>query len=529
MYVREDMRRIALIIIIILCLFGCSDTVLTRIPDTPIPEITVSPLEYDFGNLSVGENLIGTFSISNVGTATLSIFDISFSNNNGIFLLDADIVSLEPNENADFYVVYNPITYEENSNIINIRSNDEDEALVQILLSGQGSAPVIDISPWNYNFGTVNVGCEDEEILAISNVGNLDLIISNIIYTSNVPYDFYPESFYNINGDFPWIIAPGDNIAIPISYIPEDIQVDNGIMTVYSNDLIRPEATAEQVGYGSYGDFMTDTFEQEAPLDVDILFVIDNSGSMNPNQTNFKNNFDSFINAFYAAGVSYNIGFITTDNKNLVSNSIVSNSSPDPVQEVNNIIDLISTNGMGRERGLLFSYLATQPGQWAGIGSAFLRPSARLVVIYLSDEPDQSSPDVSPIQVSNHLISLKGSLALIVAHAVAGDFPSGCSSNGSAQFGDGYYDVVNNLGGTFLSICSNNWGTQMDALARNSILNTSFQLSEVPVVASIEATIDGIEDFNWMFDESTNSIIFITAPATGSNIEISYSVYADCH
>ena len=69
----------------------------------------------------------------------------------------------------------------------------------------------------------------------------------------------------------------------------------------------------------------------------------------------------------------------------------------------------------------------------------------------------------------------------------------------------------------------------MDALARNSILNTSFQLSEVPVVASIEATIDGIEDFNWMFDESTNSIIFITAPTTGSNIEISYSVYADCH
>ncbi len=47
LYVREDMRRIALIIIIILCLFGCSDTVLTRIPDTPIPEITVVMATHD--------------------------------------------------------------------------------------------------------------------------------------------------------------------------------------------------------------------------------------------------------------------------------------------------------------------------------------------------------------------------------------------------------------------------------------------------------------------------------------------------
>ena len=528
LYVRGDMRRIAFIMIIMLCLFGCSDTALSLIPDPPTPEITVSPLEYDFGNLAAGENFIKEFSISNIGTAKLSISDISLSNNNGIFLLDADVVFLEPNESADIYVVYNPTTYEENSNIVNIRSNDADESLVQILLSGRGSAPIIDISPWNYNFGTVNVGCEEEEILAISNVGNLDLIISNIIYTSNVPYDFYPESFYNINGDFPWTIAPGNNIAIPISYMPEDIQIDNGVMTVYSNDLIQPEATAEQMGYGSYGDFVTDTFEQEGASDVDILFVIDNSGSMLQNQTNFKDNFDSFINAFYNAGIGYQIGFITTDNKNLVSNSIITNLSPDPVTEVNDIIDLISTHGMGHEKGLLYSYLATQLGEWAGLGSSFLRPSARLVVIYLSDEPDQSSPTVSPIQVSNHLLALKGSLAMVTAHAVAGDFPSGCTGNGSAQFGDGYYDVVSDLNGTFLSICSSSWGLQMDSLARNSMLPNSFPLSNTPVVSSIEAYVDGAIDFSWTFEESTNSVVFSTPPAEGGQVDISYAIYYDC-
>jgi len=522
------MRRIAFIMMIILCLFGCSDTALTIVPDDPVPEIIVSHLEYNFGNLAAGENSIKEFSISNIGTAMLSISDISLSNNDGVFLLDADVAFLEPNESANIYVVYNPTTYEENINIVNIRSNDADESLVQILLSGAGNAPVINISPWNYNFGTVNVGCEDEKILAISNVGNLDLVINNIVYTSNVPYDFYPESFYNINGDFPWTIAPGDNIAIPISYIPDDVQVDNGVMTVYSNDLLQPEATAEQMGYGSYGDFTTDAFEQEGASDVDILFVIDNSGSMSQNQTNFKDNFDSFINAFYNAGISYQIGFITTDNKNLVSNSIITNLSADPVTEVNDIIDLISIHGMGHEKGLLQSYLATQIGEWAGPGSSFLRPSARLVVIYLSDEPDQSSPAIDPAQVSSHLLMLKGSMAMVTAHAVAGDFPSGCSGNGSAQFGDGYYDVVNDLNGTFLSICSISWGLQMDALARNSMLPNSFPLSNAPVVSSIEAYIDGVIDFSWTFEESTNSVVFSTPPAEGSQVSIGYAIYYDC-
>lgn len=522
------MRRIASIIIITLCLFGCSDISLLRVPDIPAPEITVSPLEYDFGNLAVGENSAGTFSISNTGTATLIISDISLSDDNGIFLLDADVSSLEPDESADIYVVYNPNTYEENNNIINILSNDEDESLVQILLTGLGSAPIIEITPWDYSFGTINVGCEDDKVLAISNVGNLDLIIDNIIYTSNIPSDFYPESFYNINGDFPWTIAPGDNIAISISYMPEDVQADNGSLTVYSNDLIRPEAVAEQIGQGSYGDFVTDSFEQDEASDVDILFVIDNSGSMLQNQTNFRNNFDSFINAFYNAGISYQIGFITTDDKALVLNSIITNLSSDPIFEVNNIIDQISNSGSAYEKGILYSYLATQPGEWAGPGSIFLRPDARLVVIYLSDEPDQSDSDATPTQVANYLLALKGSLSKITAHAVTGDFPSGCSGNGSAEFGDGYYDLVSNLSGTFLSICSSDWGVQMDSLARNSILSNSFQLSEIPVVASIEAYVDGVLNFDWTFEESTNSVVFNTPPAEGSQIDISYAVYYDC-
>jgi len=513
----------------ILGLLGCSETFIYQITEVPKPEIEVTPLEYFFDEISVGENSIETFTISNIGDAPLSVFDIRLSNSNGTFLLDSEIDIIYPDESADFYVIYNPITYEENNNVINILSNDFDEALIQILISGRGNSPVIDISPWEYQFPETSVGCESEKVIMISNVGSLDLIIDNILYTSNVPSDFYPESFYNIGGNFPWTIAPGDHIAVPISYIPEDTLSDNGFLKVYSNDLARPEAIAGQTGSGVYEEFVTETFSQDGTSDVDIMFVIDNSCSMQSNQINFKDNFNSFINAFYGAGIDYQIGFITTDSSTLSLNSIVSNLSADPIAEVNDIIDIISISGSSHEQGILQTYLATQPGEWAGVGGSFLRVDARLVVIYLSDEPDHSGSIVTTSQAANHLLSLKGSLSMVTAHAVAGDFPNGCTANGGAEFGDGYYDLVNNLSGTFLSICTSDWGIQMDALARSSILSNSFPLSNTPVEASIEAYIDGVLDYNWTFEESTNSVIFSTPPSEGSQIEISYSRYNECN
>lgn len=52
--------------------------------------------------------------------------------------------------------------------------------------------------------------------------------------------------------------------------------------------------------------------------DVDVLFVIDNSGSMGEEQANLAQNFDAFIDTLEAEGVeaNYRIGVTTTDNGN---------------------------------------------------------------------------------------------------------------------------------------------------------------------------------------------------------------------
>ena len=525
-------------IIAILCLFfsiGCSDYKLSVIPEEtepPVlaPEIEVTPTEYDFGALDAnGYGSQVVINISNIGNDTLTLDDISLINGDSTFMLNPlSVSSLESGEDVDLFVTYMPDTYETNSDIVSILSNDEDEPDTRVNLGGSGDAPVIRVTPENYDFGDIYLGCDDALGVLIENVGSTNLEISDVEFFVSVPVDFSIEDYETNEGPLPWTLTPGDYVSLEVEYMPLDILDDSAYVEITSNDPATPVAYSYHDGIGNYESYVTDNFEQDGMAITDILFVIDNSGSMYSNQTNFKNNFDSFIAVFSAAGVDYQIAFITTDDENFVNGTVVTSASADPVGEVNDIVDSIGTTGSAMEKGLYYSYLATQPGADAGIGSTFLRSDAKLAVIYVSDEPDGSSAYVTTSEVSSHLASLKSSSSLVTAHAVTGDYPSGCSTNGGAQFGDGYYDVVNDLGGAFMSICASDFGAQMDTLARESLALMQFSLSENPIEDTIEVFVDGAYNTDWEYDASLNSVGFSVAPADGSLIDISYAVWADC-
>jgi hypothetical protein len=204
-----------------------------------------------------------------------------------------------------------------------------------------------------------------------------------------------------------------------------------------------------------------------------------------------------------------------------------------PITEFNNQIDSIGTRGSAHEKGLWYAYESTTTGDASpGSSTGFQRSSARLVVVYVSDEPDFSdhaysgggSTTMTPSDYSASLLSLKTSSSLVIAHAIAGDYPSGCTTNGGAQFGEGYYDVVNDLGGTFMSICASDWSGTMDTLARDSLAQVAFALSDTPIEDTIEVTVDGIISSDWSYEASSNTVIFTVSPPDGSAIDISYGI-----
>tara|TARA_R110002110_G_scaffold414647_1_gene645422 strand:- start:1029 stop:2636 length:1608 start_codon:yes stop_codon:yes gene_type:complete len=519
-------------------LLSCSDYELNPKVDPPIvveePNITVYPAVLSFGHLDagMGETRTELITITNIGNKPLNLSHIGMDTGDTTFSVTSPTSNLlQPNAQARVTVTYNPTTYETNFNQVVINSNDPDSSTVKVPLHGQASAPVIEIDPAFHDFGTTYIGCEAETTVGITNVGDSSLVINDIQYFVSYPPELSIEIDITHYGPFPWTMLPNERRLVTIYHEPWDLQEDSGFVEVHSSDPATPVAISNQEAFGDYYAWTSDFYEQEEIANADILFVIDNSCSMYSHQTNLKNNFASFIGVFAGSGVDYQIAFITTDNENFVDNKIVHSTDADPIGDVTAIIDGIGISGHGLERGLWESYEATQSGGNAGPNSAFLRNDSRLVIVYLSDERDGSTSYSSMTHgdYASHLLTLKPSADQLSVNAVAGDHPTGCSPPW-AQHGAGYYEVVQQLGGTFMSICATDYGLQLDTLARDSILLSAFELSDVPIEDSIIVTVDGRVSTDWTYNATENAVYFDTTaiPGTEAEIIIDYAVLAEC-
>ena len=500
----------------------------------PIPEeatdITVSPGTVDFGALNAdSESAEQSIIVGNRGSETLYIDEIQLNIASNVFTVSPLDGSdeLEPGETAQFTVTYDPVTYEFNHNEIVILSNDPNERESYVYLDGSGDAPVIFIDPIEFDFGNTLVGCEDSIHITVSNVGNVNLIIDQIDYFITYPADLGIYDFETTYGPLPWILGPGESIELEVFYNPTDVDVDYGRVEVHSNDPQTPLAEAEQSAEGIYAAVFEETFKQDEIDSVDILFVVDNSCSMGGQQTQLSNNFDTFMSVFQSSGIDYNIGFITTDSEEMVGN-LITTTTTDPVTEVVQIIDSMGTGGSATEKGMDNAYDALQTGGDFGPGSAFWRNDAKLIIIFVSDEDDSSS--TTPTTFKTYVVAVKGTADYASAHAVAGDYPGGCTANGGAAEGYEYYTVVSYLNGTFLSICADDWGTPLETLANDSILKNTFTLTELAIEDTLYVEVNGVQSANWTYDSTTNSISFNEGytPAAGSTIYISYNPVSEC-
>jgi len=113
---------------------GAPESVVTLRGDGIAPEISVSPAELDFGVLSEGETRELPVTITNVGSADLTITDTWID---GLYYTDfAEVFVLAPNESREVSVLFNPDRLGEFGGAFNISSDDVDEDYIQLPLRG---------------------------------------------------------------------------------------------------------------------------------------------------------------------------------------------------------------------------------------------------------------------------------------------------------------------------------------------------------------------------------------------------------
>jgi hypothetical protein len=306
-----------------------------------------------------------------------------------------------------------------------------------------------------------------------------------------------------------------------------------------------------------------DIFDQTADP-VDILFVVDNSASMQEEQTALMSNFWTFIQHLVSSGIDYHIGVTVLDDwegqpaigELYGTTPFIDADVEDPVGAFTGNMTM-GDDGVGQcELGLEASYRALSEPLLSGTNAGFYRDEARLTLVIISDEADGSATGQCPDGLAwtdfvPWLTSLKGAGSLDRIHfaAIAGEVPDGCWSEwGTADPGHGYWDVYQALGedhATFFSICEHDWSPVMSELGQMaSSMQTEFPLGQLPVPDTLEVYLDPdgpdgpdeeiriYEDpsytqqwaFTWY--EGTNSLVFVTEtrPAAGSRLRAIYEI-----
>ena len=516
-------------------LFSCNDYSVNKVVETD-PELVVFPSEINFGHLISGlESGQSSFGVINAGDEELIIGRPELIAGNGKFVLDEDLqdsYTIGAGEFLEFNVYYVPTTYENNNAIVRFVTNDEDESEFELLVTGFGDAPVMTVFPEEFDYGQISIGCDNEERITVRNDGNLPLTIENITQMVTQPQDIIME-FGSLSA-LPWILQPSQEIDFLVSYIPTDINYDESIIRVDGNDPVLPTTEVIQFGLGDVEHWFTQTHIQEEIAILDVIFVIDNSGSMNVFQQELANQMTNFMNVFISSGSDYHLAFITTDSGRFRGTGTVfwiDSSFPTPVDWAQGVINSIGTGGSGIEKGIENAKYALE--NEAAPGSDFWRDEATMVIIYVSDEPDFSVGSWSAY--TSFFDTIKPTIDLMRHFAVIGDYPTGCQWQSphsthwrSVNFGAGYWEMTQRYNGTWYSICATDWGTQMQNLANTVTTRRYFELEEAdPIEDTILVTVNGQVVTGWTYDTNLNTVIFDESeiPSPNQTIIIEYAVW----
>jgi hypothetical protein len=247
---------------------GSSNAQLIITTDIPtIPELRVdlngygmgsiikySPTQIDFGTVLTSKEMERELTINNTGNDTLIIDQLKFAGQPPDSLvfdtLSADLpISILPDSTAALSLVFRPKREGSISSALEIFSNDPDSIVVRVRLRGRGiaSAPILSLSENDLHFGSVQVSAMSTADFSVTNIGNEDLIISNLDIT-----DSNPDTVFQIIPaiDIPFNLQPDSSRTFTLQFNPNRQVPETGLLIIASNDPTQGQDTVHLDGLG---------------------------------------------------------------------------------------------------------------------------------------------------------------------------------------------------------------------------------------------------------------------------------------
>ena len=383
--------------------------------------------------------------------------------------------------------------------------------------STEASGPILSVNTL-LDFNILLQDCHKTETLILSNSGDSPLSISQFTLSESAVFSVPLLSDP--------VIQASESLEIQIEFegSVSDIGHHQATLLIESNDETAPSTTVELMGEIIPEDRYTESFQSKAEQ-VDILLTYDRSMYQPTAYEGLTQHIGLLTDHFNQNGVDFHLMAVTAESGCVNgSEPFIDATTPSSAltQTFENMIDLdfhFTTMGANPERAFTLMHAALQETLPGGCNDHFLRSGADLVLISLSDEPEQSIHDWS--YYLNEFSGYIAPEAVLTVNGVGGD---SCSTGVPSYLN--YEPAIFQTDGLIADICTTDWLTLMTDLANHSLGKTAvYPLSILPV-GDIDVQVDGqTQTSGWSYDAQLNAIVFQAdaTPHSGAAVDVHFT------
>lgn len=276
--------------------------------------------------------------------------------------------------------------------------------------------------------------------------------------------------------------------------------------------------------------------ELSGNADLDILWVIDNSSSMEAHQNSVIANMNSFVTGLVGnKALHWKMGLISTSDGEgpyvgFASNDLLDYQSPNVVTRFNYAVARLGLDGdvYEKEYDPIISVLRAYPD--------FVRPNAYLAIIIVSDAPEQSYRTTA--EFLSELTAIKGDLSHVLVYDFANPY-DWCHSTDDpfAWQGSRIQELLTQVAGEAYKLCDPAFGQKvadLGGVVASQVTSPRIALTDIPIVSTLQVLHNGVPipggpppTGYWVYDVRGNSIVFSDlsfAPNPNETVRVTYEV-----
>ena len=479
----------------------------------------------DFGSVPYGSSGDVTLTLTNAGKGNVRLASVEVDDesvtNEAIMA-----VPFGPGGTLAVPLTWTPTSADDLDALLELTLQDDTgpTATVRVPLEGSVAVAELSLSSSSLEFGEVSAGCSGTGSVVFENTGSEELLVTAIDFVE--PVDAYALAADGADLALPWTLKPGASRTLDVAFSPTTTATLPAELEVTSTDPIAPTRSISLSGTGRIDGEGEDVYITEEK-NATVLVAVNASAVFSRDWE------DSIPVLFETLGDSrthWRVAFLT-EMTGEVAGDIPYIDDTMSLSEALDAMDEQLANTGGDNDYLLQTFdLAIDINRDWLLDESVDWYNSTLNLIAMNNDVEQSTDGY--LNYVNRYRAFKADPADVYVHAITGEQPSGCNTNGLfAEPSGGLEFAANETGGVFVSWCDD-WATSMETIADAALSGIQrFVLTATPDPDSITVKIDDVTvDSGWYYDEDGNEILFEEGhfPALGSEVAIHYWTEHSC-